>query len=91
MRLTRRPRASWMSTASGTAITAAIASTMPDALAAARQMREARPQILGVLAPGPGLGCTLTKRCAAAYLERFFADIASDADLNAKVLKRCAR
>jgi len=62
----------------------------PDALAAARQMREARPQILGVLAQVPGLDAR-SQSDAAAYLERFFADIASDADLNAKVLKRCAR
>jgi hypothetical protein len=59
-----------------------------EALAAARQMRAARPQILGVLAETPGME-PRTQRSAAAYLERFFADIATDADVSAKMLNRC--
>jgi hypothetical protein len=59
-----------------------------DALAAARQMRAARPQILAVLAETPGLE-PRTQRGAAAYLERFFGEIATDADLGSKVLNHC--
>ena len=51
-------------------------------------MRAARPQILGVLAQTPGLDAR-TQRRAAAFLQGFFADIATDADVSAKVLKRC--
>jgi hypothetical protein len=59
-----------------------------EALAAARQMRAARPQILAVLSQTPGLE-PRTLRTASAYLERFFVDIATDAELGAKVLNRC--
>jgi len=55
---------------------------------AARQMREARPQLLGVLAQVPGLEPGTQQR-AGAYLEKFFADIATDSDVSAKVLNRC--
>ena len=55
---------------------------------AARQMREARPRMMAALAEVPGLGDG-TKRTASAYLDRFFADIGTDPDLGAKVLKRC--
>lgn len=58
------------------------------AIAEARRMREARPQILGVLATTPGMDAR-TQRGASAYLERFFADIATDADVSAKILNRC--
>jgi hypothetical protein len=58
------------------------------ALAAAREMRAARPQILAVLGATPGLE-PRTQQRAAAYLERFFADIATDADVTARVLKGC--
>lgn len=61
-----------------------------EALAAAQQMREAHSQIIGVLSQVPGLDARSQSR-GAAFLERFFADIATDADVNAKVLKRCAR
>ena len=60
----------------------------PDALAAARQMRAEQPQILGVLTQVPGLD-SRTQARAAAYLNGFFADIASDTTLGTKVLKTC--
>ena len=59
-----------------------------DAMAAARQMRDARPQMLAVLGQVPGLE-PRTQARAAGYLSGFFADIGTDADLGAKVLKRC--
>lgn len=59
-----------------------------DALAAARQMRALRPQLIGVLAQVPGLEAKTQAR-AAAFLERFFADISTDAAVGAKVLNRC--
>jgi len=60
----------------------------PNAIAVARQMREARPQMLGVLAQIPGLDARTQAR-ASTYLNGFFSDIATDADLGAKVLRRC--
>jgi len=60
----------------------------PNAIAVARQMREARPQMLGVLTQIPGLDARTQAR-ASTYLNGFFADIATDADLGAKVLRRC--
>jgi hypothetical protein len=56
-------------------------------VAVAAQMRAARPAILGVLDQTPGLDGR-TRGRAVAYLERFFADIATDADV-AKLLRRC--
>lgn len=58
------------------------------ALAAARQMRALRPQMLAVLGQVPGL-LPATQRRATAFLERFFADTAADDGVGAKVLKRC--
>src|SRR5205085_12159954 len=55
---------------------------------AAREMRAARPQLLGVLSRVPGLEPSTQQR-AGAYLEKFFADIATDSDLGTKVLNRC--
>lgn len=57
-------------------------------LAAARQMRGARPQLLAILAQTPGLAAR-AQQTAAAYLERFFADISTDANVSAKVLSHC--
>lgn len=57
-------------------------------VAAAQQMRQARPQLMAALAQVPGLS-EGTKRNASNYLDRFFADIRSDADVASKVLKRC--
>jgi hypothetical protein len=58
------------------------------ALAAAREMRAARPQILDVLSQVPGLE-PATRQKAVAYLDRFFADISTDANVGSKVLNRC--
>lgn len=60
------------------------------AQAAAREMRGLRPQMLAVLAQVPGLEAA-TQRRASVFLERFFADIADDASVDAKVLNRCVR
>jgi hypothetical protein len=57
-------------------------------VAAARQMRALHPQIIGVLGQVPGLE-PATQQRATAYLERFFADIATDADVGSKVINRC--
>jgi hypothetical protein len=59
-----------------------------DVMAAARQIRDARPQILAVLTQVPGLEPKAQAR-AASYLSGFFTDIATDASLGSKVLNRC--
>jgi len=56
----------------------------------AGEFRSKRPQMIAALAQVPGIDPRSVSR-ATAYVERFFADIASDDALNAKVLKRCAR
>jgi len=58
-------------------------------MAAAQQFRAARAQIVGVLAQTPGLEPRTQSR-AAGFLNGFFNDIATDRDVSAKVLKRCA-
>ena len=59
-----------------------------DVLAAARQMREARPQLMAAITSTPGLEpATLSK--AISFLDGFFADIASDEVVNSKLLRRC--
>ena len=58
------------------------------ALAAAAQLRARRGEIIGVLGQIPGLNGG-SQRKAAAYLDRFFADIASDASVQDKLLKTC--
>jgi hypothetical protein len=57
-------------------------------LAAAREMRTQRPQIIGVLSQVPGLDPG-THQKAAAYLDKFFAEISTDAEVGSKVLNRC--
>jgi hypothetical protein len=57
-------------------------------VAAAREMRALHPQIIGVLSQVPGLE-PATQQRASAYLEKFFADIATDADVGSKVINRC--
>ena len=59
-----------------------------EVVGAARQIRAAQPQIIGVLGQVPGLDARTQQR-AAGYLARFFADIDNDADVSAKILKRC--
>ena len=60
-----------------------------EAMAAARQMRDARPQLLAALAATPGLDPSTEAR-AESFLGSFFADVASDDLVAARVLKRCA-
>ncbi len=59
-----------------------------DVVAAARQLRAEHQQILGVLSAIPELEPS-TRQRAASFLEKFFADIGSDADVGAKVINRC--
>jgi hypothetical protein len=59
-----------------------------EAYAAAREMRAAQPRLLGVLGQVPGLSAR-KQQSAGAFLARFFADIATDADVGAKVLRSC--
>ena len=57
-------------------------------LAAARQMREDRPQLIAAITGTPGLE-PQTQARAIAFLDRFFADIASDQNVTARVINRC--
>jgi hypothetical protein len=59
-----------------------------EALAAARQFREARPQLIAAITSTPGLDARTQQR-AIAFLDPFFADIATDQSTNARVLNRC--
>jgi hypothetical protein len=61
-----------------------------DVLAAARQMRDARPQMIAAVTSTPGLEANTQNR-ATRFLDGFFADIASDEAVNANLLKRCVR
>lgn len=58
------------------------------ALQTAAEMRAAKGELLGILAATPGLEARARDR-ATAYLERFFADIATDQLVTTKVLKTC--
>jgi hypothetical protein len=58
------------------------------ALAAARQIRTAEPQLLATLSQIPGLD-PKTQQRAANYLGGFFADIATDTSTGSKILNRC--
>jgi hypothetical protein len=57
-------------------------------VAAARQMRDARPQMIAAITSTPGLD-PRTQARAIEFLNGFFADIASDAMVNANLLARC--
>lgn len=57
-------------------------------LAAARQMRDARPQLIGAIMSTPGLDPGSQQR-AIKFLDPFFADITSDATVQAKLLSHC--
>jgi hypothetical protein len=59
-----------------------------EVLAAARQMRDARPQLIAAITSTPGLDQRTQER-AVSFLDGFFADIASDDAVTAKLLKRC--
>ena len=58
------------------------------ALAAAQQMRAARPQMLAALSDNPRAR-SQDRRRRRNYLEGFFADIATDASTGGKIFKRC--
>lgn len=59
-----------------------------EVLAAARQMRELRPQMIAAVTSTPGLEPSTQGR-AIAFLDGFFADISSDASVSERLLKRC--
>ena len=59
-----------------------------EALAAARQVYAMKPQLLGALAAVPGLEAK-TVRKASAFLERGFADLATDQAVTNKLLRTC--
>lgn len=59
-----------------------------DVLAAARQMREARPQLIAAITSTPGMQPDTASK-AISFLDGFFADIASDEVVNTKLLRRC--
>lgn len=58
------------------------------ALAAARQFREARPRMMAALSSVPGIAPKSVQK-AIAYLDGFYAEDDNDADVRAKMLKRC--
>ena len=62
----------------------------PQVLAAARQMRDARPQMIAAVTSTPGLEPATQSR-ALRFLDGFFAEIASDEAVNANLLRRCVR
>jgi hypothetical protein len=55
---------------------------------AARQMREARPQMMAAIASTPGLDPATASR-AIGFLDGFFADISSDEAVRSRLLRRC--
>lgn len=59
-----------------------------DVLAAARQMRNARPQLISAISSTPGLDPRTQSR-AIGFLDDFFTDIASDDSVNSRILKKC--
>ncbi|HYX46602.1 MAG TPA: hypothetical protein VE820_07260 [Sphingomicrobium sp.] len=59
-----------------------------DVLAAARQMRAERPQLMAAITSTPGMQPDTASK-AIAFLDGFFADIASDDVVNSKLLRRC--
>lgn len=59
-----------------------------EALAAARQFREARAQLVAAITSTPGLEARTQQR-ALAFLDPFFADIATDQSTSTRVLNHC--
>ncbi|HEY7005559.1 MAG TPA: hypothetical protein VH392_03670 [Sphingomicrobium sp.] len=57
--------------------------------AVARQMRDAKPQMIAAITSTPGLDQRSQAR-AISFLDGFFADIASDDALTSRLLRRCA-
>lgn len=54
----------------------------------ARQMREARPQMIAAVTSTPGLDPNTANK-AISFLDGFFADIATDETVNSRLLRRC--
>jgi hypothetical protein len=59
-----------------------------EVLEVARQMRDARPQMIAAVTSTPGLDPRVAAR-AISFLDGFFADIATDDAVNSRLLKRC--
>ncbi|HEX5257276.1 MAG TPA: hypothetical protein VFW35_00675 [Sphingomicrobium sp.] len=59
-----------------------------DALAVARQMRAAQPQLMAAITATPGLDPQRAAK-AISFLDGFFADIATDDAVNSRLLRRC--
>ncbi|MGE5562821.1 MAG: hypothetical protein ACM3ZV_05855 [Bacillota bacterium] len=59
-----------------------------EVIAAARQMRDARPRMVAAVTSTPGIDPQRAAK-AIGFLDRFFADIASDDAVNANLLRRC--
>jgi hypothetical protein len=60
-----------------------------EALVVARQMRDARPQMIAALTSTPGIDAQRAAK-ATSFLDGFFADIATDDAVTNKLLRRCA-
>jgi hypothetical protein len=60
----------------------------PQVVAAARDFRAARPQLVAAIQQVPGIDARAQRR-AIGFIDSFFADIADDRILAAKVLSRC--
>jgi hypothetical protein len=60
----------------------------PQVLAAARQFREAKPRLVAAITAVPGLD-PRTQQRAIAFIEPFFADVASDQAVSARIVNRC--
>jgi hypothetical protein len=59
-----------------------------ETIAVARQFNAARPQLIGAITSTPGLD-PRTQQRAIAFLDPFFADIATDQSVTARVLNHC--
>lgn len=60
----------------------------PQVVTAARQFRDARPQLIAAITSTPGLEARTQQR-AIGFLDGFFADIASDQAVDSRLIKRC--
>jgi hypothetical protein len=61
-----------------------------DVVSVARQMRDARPQMIAAVTSTPGLDPGTASK-AIGFLDGFFAEIASDQSVSAKLLAKCIR
>jgi hypothetical protein len=60
----------------------------PQVIEVARQMRDARPQLMAAITSTPGMDPQRAAK-AIGYLDGFFAEIATDDSVTAKLLRRC--